>query len=140
MDREKEVLEWATRQVDLVVSKFSSSKNLPVYFNDFDSMLPNISYPIPGAREGVKGGALVLIHNGEELKTIDYKFFVDTVLDIHHHPDFIECFKILKGSMTDELTGIERHEGDYFEILPYTPHQWRCTKDAHMMIHCKKVL
>ena len=139
MDKETEVLQWASRQIKLVVEKFSSSENLPVFFNDFDSMELNTIYPIPWAVKGRREGSLKLTFNGVKLKTIDYKFYTGTILDIHHHPDYIECFTMLSGSMKDELTGVERSKGDYFEILPYIPHQWRCTQDARMMIDCKKV-
>ena len=139
MDKEADVLEWAQRQVNLIAQKFSSEENLPIFFNDYDSMDLLKVYPIPGATDDKRGGSLKIIYNGSKSKTIDYKFFTGTVLKIHHHPDYKECFKILYGSMIDEVTGIEKHKGDYFEILPYTPHQWRCTKDARMMIDCKKV-
>ena len=139
MSKETEVLQWAHKQAELIMEKFSSLENLPVRFNDFDSLKLNIDYPIPGSVKGNKEGRLKLLVNGSETKTIDYKFYKGTVLEIHHHPDYTECFTMLSGSMVDELTGIERHEGEYFEMLRYIPHQWICTKDAHMRIDCKKV-
>jgi quercetin dioxygenase-like cupin family protein len=140
MDNESEILEWASRQVSLVVGKFSAKSNLPVFFNDLDALELNIPYPIPEATESVRCGILILTSVGVSLKTIDYRFYRGAVLLVHHHPDYTECFDIKKGSMIDEISGIEKHEGDYFEIIPHTPHQWRCTDDAHMIINCKKVL
>jgi len=139
MDNEEEVLAWASRQVKLVVDKFSSKENLPLYFNDFDLFTVGVAYNIPEATDFNKGGMLKVIGFCDEFKLINYRFFKGALLEIHHHPDFIETFEMLDGVMVDEISGARKVKGDSFKIMPFIPHQWRCEEDAHMIISCKKI-
>ena len=140
MNKHLDVLHWAQRQIDLTCAKFSDKENTAVYFHDFDAMVIGQAYPIPKPTESNGGGLLTITQREGRKKVIDYWMYQGTVMDIHHHPDFVETFVMHTGSMINELTNIEYHAGATFQMAAYEPHQFRCTADAHMTITATKVV
>jgi len=139
MNNETDVLVWAHRQVVLIAKKFSARGDNAIYFNDFQHMEVGKGYAIPEPKSSTGGGIMTLIQRTKKEMVIDYQFAKGSILEIHHHPDFIENFEIHSGSMIDEVHNVIRSKGDRFEILPFVPHQWRCLEDSKMVIRCSRI-
>ena len=138
-ERSDKILEWAMSQVAIIVSKFASSENKPVHFHDFDAMGINVPFLIPEPTDQHKGGELIFQENGTHKKVIQYHMYKGAVLDVHHHPDFIEYFDIKKGKMLNEISGIEYGPNDTCVMFAYEAHQFRWTEDAFVIITCQKI-
>ena len=140
MKKEIEILDWVKRQVELLVTKFAATDNLPIYFKDFERMVIGVKEHIPKSSGNGKGGYMKCISKTKNEIVLEYEFFKGSLLPVHHHPDCSEHFDMKNGIMIDNLTGIKRSNKEPFLMLPNEPHEWVCIEDSFMRITLIRVL
>ena len=128
-NKEKEVIEWLDNTVLEVCNTFRSSDDLPVNFNSF------VDFEI-GKRIPIIEGCEIEFEKKEDhyLKCI-CSMDKGAVLNKHHHPDFDEFFKMTKGTIRDNISGILIELGmPKFRFPKGIPHEMEALTDCVIQI------
>lgn len=131
MNQYNKLDQWLHRQATSLEDKFGDPTNTAIYFADFDN------HP-EGERLRLVQGCDIIIYDRVPLVSFMIRCFMiaGVILPLHHHPDYIEGFYMVSGTIVDLVSGKTYTAGDFVTFEKMITHHIECSVDAEISIKC----